>query len=580
MGEYKRTIETRLKSLSVIIILSSLLLLTKMAGIQVLDHDRYLALAQGQQRFEKSEIAERGKILVHDSAIDPKSYYPLAFDMKRFAVWAVPRNIKNKAETAKTLEKLLLVPGGEVLAKINNDKIYIPPIKRGLSLDQANEIKNSKIAGVYVMPEYSRYYPEGVLAAQLLGFVNSDSVGNYGFEGHYDSELKGKEGNVKGEKDTLGRIISLLEQNDPQDGTSYVLTVDRAVQYYVEKKLAEAMTTYQAESGTVVIMDVKTGGILAMASLPSYDPNAYREQADKDPSLFMNPAISYLFEPGSIMKPIVMAAAINNGSVTSETKETFSNFTVVNGYEIHTAEDKAFGEETMTQVLENSDNVAMAWLSEKIGKDVLYKYVKSFGLLSKTGIDLDTEVAGRVPALKEWRDIQRANISFGQGISVTPIEMVTAYAAIANNGKYVYPHVIDKMIFADGSVKKVPKQEGEQVVSEETAKSIQNMLYSVVVNGHSKKAGVPGFKVGAKTGTAQIAKPEGGYETNETGLGIYNHSLAGIAPINEPQFAMIVKLTKPKAAKYAETTAAPLFGDIASFLLNYHYRIAPTEPIN
>ena len=358
------------------------------------------------------------------------------------------------------------------------------------------------------------------------------------------------------------------------------MTVDRAVQYYVEKKLAEAMTTYQAESGTVVIMDVKTGGILAMASLPSYDPNAYREQADKDPSLFMNPAISYLFEPGSIMKPIVMAAAINNGSVTSETKETFSNFTVVNGYEIHTAEDKAFGEETMTQVLENSDNVAMAWLSEKIGKEVLYKYVKSFGLLSKTGIDLDTEVAGRVPALKEWRDIQRANISFGQGISVTPIEMVAAYAAIANNGKYVYPHVIDKMIFADGSEKKVPKQEGEQVVSEETAKSIQNMLYSVVVNGHSKKAGVPGFKVGAKTGTAQIAKPEGGYETNETGLGIYNHSLAGIAPINEPQFAMIVKLTKPKAAKYAETTAAPLFGDIASFLLNYHYRITPTEPIN
>ncbi len=579
MGEYKRTIETRLKALSVVIVLSSLILLSKMAGIQIVDHVRYLALAQGQQRFEKSQIAERGKILVHDSAIDPKSYYPLAFDMKKFAIWVVPRHIKNKAEVAKNLEKLLLLPEGEVFSKINNDKLYIPPIRRGLSLDQANEIKNSKIAGIYVMPEYSRYYPEGILAAQLLGFVNSDSIGNYGFEGHYNSELQGKEGNVRGEKDTLGRIINLLEQKDPADGTSYVLTIDRAVQYYVEKKLGEAITTYQADSGTVIIMDVKTGGIIAMANLPSYDPNNYREQADKDPSLFMNPAISHLYEPGSIMKPIVMASAIDHGDVTPDTKEKFSNFTVVDGYEIHTAEDKAFGEETMTQVLENSDNVAMTWLAEKLGKDTLYKYIKSFGLLSKTGIDLDTEISGRVPPLKEWRNIQTANISFGQGISVTPIEMVAAYAAIANNGKYIYPHVIDKMIFADGSEKKVSKQEGEQVVSEQSAKSLQNMLYSVVVNGHSKKAGVPGFKVGAKTGTAQIPKPEGGYENNETNLGIYNHSLAGIAPIDNPQFAMIVKLTKPKTAKYAETTAAPLFGDLASFLLNYHYRIPPTEPV-
>jgi cell division protein FtsI/penicillin-binding protein 2 len=210
----------------------------------------------------------------------------------------------------------------------------------------------------------------------------------------------------------------------------------------------------------------------------------------------------------------------------------------------------------------------------------LYKYVKSFGLLSKTGIDLDTEVEGRVPQFKYWKDINRANISFGQGISVTPLEVVAAYAAIANNGKYVHPHVIDKMVFPDGSEKKVEKEEGERVISEQTAKSIREMLSSVVVNGHSKKAGVPGFKVGAKTGTAQIAKPEGGYEKNETNLGIYNHSLAGLAPIDDPQFVMLIKLTRPKTAKYAETTAAPVFGDIASFLLNYHYRIPPTEPIN
>jgi cell division protein FtsI (penicillin-binding protein 3) len=346
--------------MSILIILASALLLVRMVNIQVVQHGHYLSLAQGQQRFEKEELAERGKILVHDSAIDPKAYYSLAFDVKKYAIWVVPRHIKDKAAASKDLSAALLIPEKEVFDKINNDKLYIPPIKRGLTLDQANEVKGKKIPGLYVMPEYSRYYPEGVLAAQLLGFVNAEGDGNYGFEGHYNNELRGKEGNVKGEKDTLGRIISLIEQNEPQNGTSYVLTIDRAVQYYVEKKLGEALTTYQADSGTVIVMDVKTGGIVAMASLPTYDPNNFREQAKNDPSLFMKPAISHLYEPGSILKPIAMAAAIDNGVVSPDTKGTFGNYTVVDGYEIHTAEDKGFGEETMTQVLENSDNVAMA----------------------------------------------------------------------------------------------------------------------------------------------------------------------------------------------------------------------------
>jgi cell division protein FtsI/penicillin-binding protein 2 len=580
MGEYQRTIEIRLKYLGVVIILCSILLVLRMAEIQIVEHGHYLALAQGQQRFEETQIAERGEILVHDSAVDPNVYYPLAFDMKKFAVWVVPRHVKDKKAFAVTLSQLLMMKESDIYDKINNDKLYVPPIIRGLTLDQANSIKAKNITGLYVMPEYSRYYPEGVLAAQLLGFVNADSDGKYGFEGHYNNELKGKEGNVKGEQDTLGRVISLLEQQDPQNGTSYVLTIDRSVQYYAEKKLNEAIQKYQADSGTIIVMDIKTGGIVAMANSPSYDPNTFRQTADTDPSLFMNPAISYLYEPGSAMKPIAMAAAIDHGDVTPDTKGNFGNYVVVDGYEIHTAEDKAFGEENMTQILENSDNVGMTWVSEKLGKDALYKYVKAFNLLDKTGIDLDTEVAGRVPPFKEWHDINRANISFGQGISVTPIGLLSAYAAIANNGKYIYPHVIDKMIFADGSEKKVEKQEGEQVVSEQTARSVQNMLFSVVANGHSKLAGVAGYKVGAKTGTAQIAKPEGGYEKNETNLGIYNHTVAGFAPTDNPQFAMIVKLTKPKTVKYAESSAAPVFGDIASFLLNYHYRLAPTEPVN
>jgi len=552
-----------------------------MYNLQYFQHDHFTTLAIGQQRFQKVEMAERGKIYAHDSSVDDKSYYPLAFDVKKYDIWAVPNQISNKEEVAGVLEPLLAVTKDEILSQINNNKLYIPPLKKGLSYDEAQKIVDRSISGVFVMPEYSRYYPEVTLASQVLGFVNAEGEGQYGFEGHYNDELKGKAGEVKGEKDTLGRVINLLEQKDPKDGTSYVLTISRPVQYFVEKKLAEAMVNYQAESGTVIVMDIKTGGIVAMASLPGFDPNNYKQQAQSDNGLFVNPAIANLFEPGSIFKPIIMGAALDKGLVQPDTKNTFAESVNIQGYTIHTAEGKAFGEETMTQVLQNSDNVGMVWLSGLLGEDNMYQYVQKFGFLDKTGIDLDSEGTGQTPPLKRWQDINRATVSFGQGISVTPIELVTAYAAIANGGKYIYPHVVDKLLPDDGSETKIPKQEGQQVISQDAANKVKEMLYNVVMNGTAKKAQVPGFRIAAKTGTAQIPNPEGpGYLDNDSKLGIYNHSAAGFAPVDEPRFAMLVKLTKPQTSKYAESTSVPVFGEIASYLLNYYYRLAPTEPIN
>jgi cell division protein FtsI/penicillin-binding protein 2 len=581
MNDYTRTIEARLKWFGVVIIIVVVTLFWKMYVIQILQYDKYTALAQGQQRFETTEMGQRGRILVHDSPSDPTAYYPLAFDQKKFAVWVVPRQVSDKETVAKSLGELLSIPEKDIFDEINNDKLYIPPIKHGLTLDEANNIKDKKFNGVLVVPEYSRYYPEETLASQVLGFVNAEGQGMYGFEGKYNAEMQGKEGDVKGEKDTLGRVISLLEQQDPQDGTSYVLTIDRSVQYFVEKKLSEAITKYQADSGTVIIMDIKTGGIVAMASSPTFDPNNYQDQAKIDANVFMNPAISYTFEPGSIFKPIVMAAAIDDGLVTKDTSQTFGESIDVGGYTIHTAEGKAFGLETMTQVLENSDNVGMVWVAEQIGNEVLNNQLKKFGLYDKTGIDLEGEISGH-PAypVKDWKDINRATIAFGQGITVTPLQILTAYATIANSGKYIYPHLVDKIIMPDGTEKSVPKQEGEQVISVQTAKDVGEMLRSVVLNGTGKKANVPGYKVAAKTGTAQIADPvNGGYLKNDSGLGIFIHTAAGFAPVDDPQYAMLVKLDKPKTNRYAESTAVPLFGEISSFLLNYHYRIAPTEAI-
>ncbi|MFA7253288.1 MAG: penicillin-binding protein 2 [Patescibacteria group bacterium] len=580
MDSYSSTIELRLKSLGVFILVIVGVLLWRMVDIQILQHVKYQKMATGQQRFEKSQMAERGKILVHDSPVDKSQYYPLAFDIKKFAVWIVPRNVKDKDKLAGILEPLLQISKKDIFDKINNNKQYIPPMKRGLDLDQAGKIDELGLAGVLVLPEYSRYYPESMLASQVLGFVNADGEGNYGFEGKYNEELKGKNGDIKGEKDTLGRVISLLEQTDPKNGNSYVLTIDRAVQYFVEKKLSEALTLYQASSGTIAIMDVETGGILAMASAPSYDPNDYRTQADKDPTLFINPAISSLYEPGSIFKPIIMSGAIEQGVVAPETEEVFDWHTWVDGYEIKTAERKPFGRENMTQVLQNSDNVAMVWISEKMGKESVYKYLKAYNFLDKTGIRLSGEATGYTSPLKQWKDINRATISFGQGIAVTPLQILCAYAALANGGVYEYPQIVDKIIYSDGTEIKNEKVEGERITSKDTADKVNEMLRQVVENGHSKKAKVAGFKVGAKTGTAQIPKLDGGYEESEDGLGIYTHSLAGLAPTDNPKFAMLVKLDRPKSAKYAESTAAPLFGEIASFLLNYHYRLTPTEPLD
>ncbi len=557
-----------------------LILVWRMYNLQIIKHVYYVSLAYGQQRFNQAQMAQRGKLLVHDSAVDDSLYYPLAFDIKKYDVWVVPKNVKNKDVIAQSLSDLLGVSKDEIFGKINNDKLYIPPIKKGLSYEDSTKIKDKNLPGVFVMPEYSRFFPEGSLAAQSLGFVNSDGEGKYGTEGHYNNELKGKAGDLKGEKDTLGNVINLLEQTDPQDGVSYVLTIDRSVQYFVEQRLQAAIDKYQAESGTVIVMDTQTGGIVAIANSPSFDPNNYADQANIDNSIFTNPAIASLYEPGSIFKTIIMASAIDAGAVTPETEGEFGATVKVGQYTIGTAEGKAFGKETMTKVLENSDNVAMVWVAEKMGNDTMYNYLKLFGLLDKTGIDLDTESNSLVPRLSQWRNINRATISFGQGISITPIQMVSAYAAIANNGKYIYPHIVDKIIMPDGSEKKVGKVEGVQVVKPETAQQVRQMLFSVVTNGHSKLAAVPGYKIGAKTGTAQIPKADGtGYEDSEDKLGIYNHSLAGFAPVDNPRYAMLVKLTKPKAAKYAESTAAPLFGEISSFLLNYYYREMPTEII-
>jgi len=549
--------QKRLKFIIGFIILVALGISFRLFQKQILEHFTYLAAAAGQYIIKKDLPAQRGKIYAND-------LFPLATNRQYYQVLAIPRNIRNPDETAGKLAAILGMKKSEIFETINNSKNYIPPLKHGLTEEEADKVANLKITGILVMPESKRFYPEDEMAAQILGFVNASGNGQYGIEGFFNDQLKGFGGEISAEKDIKGRYFSIGERIEPRDGSDYVLTIDRNIQFKAEEIIKEAVQTYKADAGFLGIIEPKTGAVLALAGSPSFNPNKFNEVPEGQQDVFNNPAITAAWEPGSVFKPLIMAAAINEKKVEPETEGVFSNKVTVDSYEIHTSTDQAYGRETMTQVLENSDNVAMVWVSEQLGKDLEYQYLKDYGFGRKTGIELDTEATGSVLELKKWSNTQRATIAFGQGISVTPIQLMTAVSAIANGGKLMKPTIVSEIQSPDGHKNIIQPQEIKRVLDNETSDKLKEMLVSVVENGHGKKAAVAGYKVAGKTGTAQIPEPGGGYyEDRHIG------SFIGFAPANDPKFLMLVRLDQPKNVKWAEESAAPTFGKMAKWLLDY-----------
>lgn len=584
----------------------TIVLLWQLFSITIVQHKAYLALAAKQQNVEKDILPRRGDIFVQDHAANKDSL--AATSIEQYSLSVTPNEVIHKPEYAHLLAQISGANEGNLLQIFedpgvkNQGLFYMEPIKHGLSKDDVVHIGKQIsdldiqigvrktavdvnfdtaqgdtiyfLGGVFFQREYQRTYPQGALLAQALGFVNDKGKGQYGFEGQYDQELKGYIGRLRLEKDSTGALLRGTDSVQGKDGTNYELTIDRNVQYDVEQELAAEIKDSEAKAGSAIVLDPKTGEIIAMANLPSYDPNKFQDTAKDHFEYFDNPSISSMWEPGSIFKTMVMSAALDLGVVTPTTTDTFPASVVVDGHTINTALNKAFGKESMTDVLVNSDNVAMVWVANKLGSANIYKYLQNYGFGTVTGVDLSNEIGGQLPALSDWKNITRATISFGQGIGVTPLQVASAYAAIANNGKMVRPHIVHSVVQADGSKQLVPVTEGNQVIKPETAKELRDMLTAVVVHNH-KKAGVDGYKVGGKTGTAQIPDPEkGGYIADA-----YNHSFAGMFPADDPKFVLLVKIDQPnlkKVGQFAETTAVPLFGRIAQFLLNY-YQVPPTN---
>jgi len=533
---------------------------------QVLKSEELAAAAEKQHWVSFEIPAKRGDILAADG-------FPLATSEEAFLVFASIPDLKEKPEVVASKIAPLLAEGGEVAEteqmikqRLSREDLVWVPLRHKVSRQAKENLEKLNISGIGFEEEEKRSYPEGSASAHLLGFVGADingkDKGYFGLEGYYDLELRGQPGFVRREKDALGRPILVGEsrQEERVNGKSLLTTIDRSVQLIVEEKLKKGLKRYGAVSGSVVVMNPRNGAILAMASLPNYDP-AYYWKYDK--SLFPNPVIASSYEPGSTFKVLVMAAAIDSGVVSPQTRcDKCSGPRNISGYTIRTWNDKYFPDSTMTEVIQHSDNVGMVFVSEKLGKERLLAYIKNFGFGKPTGIDLQEEISPPLRPDGEWKPIDLATASFGQGIAVTPLQMVRALGAIANKGKLVKPFVVKKII-GEGKEKEIPLSEGIQVVKPQTAMIITEMMVNAVDNGEAKWAKPKGFRIAGKTGTAQI--PVAGHYDEEKTIA----SFVGFAPADEPKFVMLVTLREPTSSPWGSETAAPLWFEIASELFTY-----------
>lgn len=548
------------------------IIVARLFVLQVMAHEKYLSIAENQHKITQELAPERGEIFLTDE----KEAYPLAVNKKMQMAYAVPKEIKEREKTAAEISQILGVEPDIVKEKLSKPEDSFEILKHKLTDEEVQRIMEMKLAGIYLIPENFRFYPGGELASQVAGFVGSDGSnfrGMYGIEAYWEKELSGVAGSLSQERDTRGRWISIADKEvkEAKNGADLVLTINHTVQYEVEKILRETVEQNKADDGTIIAVETKTGKILAMANFPNFNPNDYGKT--EDVSHFSNSAVSTPYECGSVFKTITAAAGIDDGKIEPDTTYVDTGSIKEAGYEIRNSDSKAYGTQTMTQVLEKSLNTGAIYIEKMVGNKKFTDYLKDFGFGKVSGVDLPNESPGNISNFSNFnRDINFFTASFGQGLSITPLQLVSAYAAIANKGKLMKPQIMEKIIYGDGSEENIQPQEVRQVISEEASRKVGQMLRSVVTEGHGKRADVPGYLVAGKTGTAQVPKlGGGGYEDGMT-IG----SFAGFAPVDDPQFAVLVKIDNPKNVQWAESTAAPAFSKVMKFLLEY-YGVKPTE---
>lgn len=539
-------------------------LIVRLYGWQVLQHQQMVRRASHEHVSQELIPARRGTIYdAHGEALVTNVDYHLVF--------AVPSQLDRPEIAAEKLAPILGMPSGAIMQRFAASKYWVslahmqPPAV-------ANQIRALKLAGIGLQPESKRVYPAGSLASQLLGFTSYDGQGQYGIERYYNKQLSGTPGRLTAEHDVAGNLINLNDSsmNPPQNGADLSLTIDRTIQFIAEQQLDAAVAKHQATGGTVIVMDPHTGAILAMASTPTYDPNHFETTKSK---LFVNPAISVPYEPGSTFKVVTLSTGLDLHRITPNTTMVDTGSAILGGQRIWDWDRKAHGTVTMTQVLEHSLNLGAAFVARRTGPADFYRYVHNFGFGARTGIDLQGEVVGTVrqPDGGNWYPIDLSTNAFGQGLTVTPIQLITAVAAVANGGAMVRPYVVAQIVRNGHAQVTVPTIVGHPI-SPETAQQMTTMMEAVVAKGEGTEAAIPGYIVAGKTGTASIAE-HGVYLQNATIA-----SFIGFVPAQQPAFIMLVKIDRPKDDPWGADVAAPVFASISKELLMYLH-VAPTEPL-
>ncbi|AZZ35843.1 cell division protein [Bdellovibrio sp. qaytius] len=531
-------------------------LVFRAAYLQFVPHEKLSALQEKQFQTVVSLPARRGSIVDRNGK-------ELAMSSPTYSIYADPKIIVDRKATAKLLAKVLKEKQSEVFAKIKDKDKRFVWVERLVSVSQIEEIKTAKIRGLGFVEEWKRVYPNDQLLATTLGFVGQEGQGLEGLELFYDNQLKGESKKVSMRKDARGRPLiqdGMLFTETPQ-GKEIKLTIDADLQYFVETELKQAMIKHEAEAAYAVVLDAKTSAIRALASLPSFDSN---NPAKVNPGLRRNRSVTDTYEPGSTLKTFVIAQAIDEKVVQPNTKIFCENGAFRIGKRvIHEAEaNHAQGTISVSEVLAYSSNIGTSKIALKLGDNKLREGLMKFGFGQKLGTDLPGEAKGIILGLP-WADHLLANISFGQGMTASPLQMANAYAAIANGGTLNAPHIVESITDLDTNQTVTTETKTlRRVVSEETAQQMRMMLAGVTSGkGSGLNARVEGYIVGGKTGTAQKIKTEGrGYMP-----GGYIGSFTGFIPANDPQYVIYVALDHPKKGYYGAQVAAPLFSRIASY---------------
>ncbi len=564
---------TRLTLVKLVFLLAIILLELRLFQLQVVNHTWYESLAFGQHNVLADLVPIRGAIYLQDR-FSPKGNVAVAINKDVFLLYAVPKEIKDPIKTAKILAPLINKEEGELVNILNQPTDPYEPIKHYLDESTMKQIKTLQLAGIGFKPEKQRYYPAiANYLGQLLGFVgfvDDKRCGQYGIEDYWNKSLVGQEGSLRAEKDVAGSLIALGDREviPARDGDMLVLTIDYNIQTRACTSLEEAVKKHGADGGSLLVMDPQTGALLAICTTPNFNSNFYSQV--ESAKLFTNPAVSNIYEPGSVFKPITMAAALASGRVTPTTTYEDLGSVTIGPDTIKNSDKKAHGRQTMIQVLENSLNTGAIFAMRQAGSDNFRQMIAKFGFGKKTGIDLPNEALGNIKSLQNREEIYLATASFGQGISVTPLQLITAYAAIANRGTLMKPFVVSEIVNPNGDTIKTKPATVSQVLEPAVARTLTGMMVTVVETGHGKRAGVPGYYIAGKTGTAQVPLVnKAGYDLDQT-IG----SFVGFAPVDNPRFVMLVKIDYPKDVKFAESTAAPVFGTVAKFLLDY-YQVPP-----